>query len=138
MKNFPKGIFWMSWYRQLSIREQAAFHYLKEGYKKEGDRLFSRVCGDRTRRNGFELKEGRFRLDIRKKFFTIKMVRHWNGLPRERWWVPSPRRYSRSGWTRLWATWSRCTLFIVGEVDWMTFKSPFQLKWFYEMYVHCF
>ncbi|KFV58221.1 hypothetical protein N341_01736, partial [Tyto alba] len=32
--------------------------------------------------NGTELKEGRFRLDIRKKLFTMKVVKHWNRLPR--------------------------------------------------------
>ncbi|KAK4817724.1 hypothetical protein QYF61_026478 [Mycteria americana] len=48
----------------------AAFQYLKGACKKDGDKLFSRACCDRTR--GFKLKEGRSRLDIRKKFVTTR------------------------------------------------------------------
>ena len=53
----------------------AAFQYLKGAYKKDGDKLLSRACSNRTRGNGFKLKEGRSRLDTRKTFFT-RVVKH--------------------------------------------------------------
>ncbi|KAK4820216.1 hypothetical protein QYF61_021721 [Mycteria americana] len=69
--------------RRLLADLIAAFQYLKRAYRKAGEGLFTWARSDRTRRNGFKLKEGRFRLDIRKKFFTMRVVRHWNRSPRE-------------------------------------------------------
>jgi len=60
-----------------------AFQYLKGFYKKDRDRLFSRACYGKTRGNDFKLKEGRFRLDMRNKFFTVMVVIPWHRLPRE-------------------------------------------------------
>jgi len=80
-------------YSSLSLRLQgdliAAFQYLKGACKKDGDKLFSRACCNRTRGNGFKLEEGRFRLYIRKKFFTMRVVKHWPRLPREAVDAPS-------------------------------------------------
>ena len=78
----------------------AAFQYLKGAYKIAGEGLFMRACSDRTRGNGFKLKEGRLRLDIRKKFFIMRVVRHWHRLPREAVAAP-PWKCSRPGWMGL-------------------------------------
>jgi len=57
--------------------------------RKDGEELFTRVCSDRTRENGSKLKEGRFRSDIRKKFFPMRMVKPWPRLPRAAVAAPS-------------------------------------------------
>jgi len=65
-----------------------------------GDNLFNQACCDRARSNGFKLREDRFRLDIRKKFFTMRVVKPWNRLPKEVVDATSLET-SRPGWTGL-------------------------------------
>ena len=51
--------------------------FLQKGaYKQEWEWLFTRVDSDRTRENGFKLRRGRFRLDIRRTFFTQRVLTH--------------------------------------------------------------
>ena len=82
-----------------------AFQYLKGAYKQEEEQLFTWVDSGRTGGNGFKLRQGRFGLDIRTKFFTQRVVTHWNRLPKEVVDAPS-LRHSRPGWMWLWAAWS--------------------------------
>ena len=77
----PMKTGWRNWACSAGRRE--AFQYLKGDCKQEGNQFFTWLDSDGIRGNGFKLKEGRFRLDVRSKFFTQRMVRCWNRLPRE-------------------------------------------------------
>ena len=82
--------------RRLQGDLLVTFQYLKGAYKQEGGWLFMRVDSDRTRGNGLKLRQGRFRLDIRRKFFTPRVVTHWNRLPKEAVDAPSLEAFKAS------------------------------------------
>ena len=75
--------------RRLQGLLRVAFQCPKGSHKKEGNRLFSRVCCGRTIGNGFKLKEGRFRLTSGRSFFTIMLMKHWKIFTREVVEIPS-------------------------------------------------
>lgn len=52
-----------------------SFQYLKGAYREAGEGLFVQNSSDRARINGYKLREGKFRLGIRKELFTVRIWR---------------------------------------------------------------
>jgi len=121
----------------------AAFQYLKGAYRKEGEGLFTRVCSDKTRRNSSKLKEGRFRLAIRNKFFTMRVVKHWHRLPREAVAACSLEVFkARLDGALSNLVWWKVSLLMAGGLEPDDPQGPFQPKPFYnsikiEVVAHC-
>ena len=109
-----------------------AFQYLRGAYKQEGEQLFMRVDSDRTRGNGFKLRQGRFRLDIRRRFFTQRVVTHWNRLPKEVTDAPSLEAFKARLDVALGSlVWWLVTLHIAGGLKLDDRCGPLQPRPFY-------
>jgi len=105
--------------RRLQRDPTVTFQYLKGAYKQTGgDRLFTWSDIDRIRENSFKQREGRLKLDIRRKFFTQKVVRHWNRLPSEAVDAPSLEvsKAKLDGTLRN-LSWWVATLSMIGELE---------------------
>ena len=110
-----------------------AFHYLKGADKQEGQRLFTRLDRERTRGNGFKRRQGRFPFDIRRKFFTQRVVKHWNRLPKEVVDAPSLEAFKARLDVALGSlVWWLATLHIAGGLKLDDHCGPFQPRPFYD------
>ncbi len=90
----------------------------KGGCREDGERLFSRACCDRTRDDGFKTEGGRFRLGIKKKFFTLRVVEHWPRLPREVVDTPSLETFkARLAGALSNLIWLKMSLLLAGGLD---------------------
>ena len=104
-----------------------AFQYLKGAYKQEGKQLFTRVDSDKTRGNGLKLRQGRFNLYIRKKFFSQRVVTHWNRLSKEVADAPSLEAFGARLDVALGSlVWWLATLHIAGGLKLDDHCGPFQ------------
>ncbi|KAK4808393.1 hypothetical protein QYF61_002630 [Mycteria americana] len=113
-----------------------AFQYLKGAYRKDGDRLFSKACCDRTRSNGFKLREGRFRLDLRKIFYNeggealAQVAQRGGGCP-----IPGNIQV-QAGRGLEQPDLVEDVPALAGGLDWMTCKGAFQSKAFYDSVIY--